>query len=194
MTVRRRSTSLQRPVTAVLSPALEALGDGLLYMQKLGNKVVIVERAGSNFKLTDPITLEALGEMPKGALEKIKVNNRLRRAVRDALGGLQLNSKKPADRMAAAEAVFQSKDPDAIPLLDAAIEKETKADVKKAMLEARAAAVLSSDLDDTAKLDAIKVIETRFRARFPLHSAWLRRQCRGQAQIRRGRIRRHHRT
>lgn len=142
-------------------PALEALGDGLLYMQKLGNKVVIVERAGSNFKLTDPITLEALGEMPKGALEKIKVNNRLRRAVRDALGGLQLNSKKPADRMAAAEAVFQSKDPDAIPLLDAAIEKETKADVKKAMLEARAAAVLSSDLDDTAKLDAIKVIETR---------------------------------
>ncbi len=142
-------------------PALEALGDGILYQQKLGGKVFIVEPAGSEFKLIDPLTLEDAGKMPKGALEKIKVNNRLRRTVRDALGGLQLNSKNPADRLAAAGAVFQSRDPEAIPLLDAAIAKETKADVKKVMLEARAAAVLSSDLDEAKKLEAIKVIEAR---------------------------------
>lgn len=142
-------------------PTLEALGDGLLYQQKLGGKVVIVERAGSKFNLTDPLTLEPIGDMPKAALKKIKVNNRLRRTIRDALGGLQLRSRQPTDRMAAAEAVFQSRDPDAIPLLDTAIEKEVKADVKKAMLEARAAAVLSSDLTEAEKLKAIKIIETR---------------------------------
>ena len=54
-------------------PTLEALGDGLLYQQKLGGKVVIVERAGSKFNLTDPLTLEPIGDMPKAALKKIKL-------------------------------------------------------------------------------------------------------------------------
>ncbi|MEQ8322940.1 MAG: urea ABC transporter permease subunit UrtB [Rhodospirillales bacterium] len=142
-------------------PALEALGDARLYQQKLGGKVVIVEEAGSEFKLIDPLTLEAGETVAKGAVDKIKVNNRLRRAVRDALGGLQLRSKKPADRMAAAEDVFKSKDPGAIPLLDKAIEKETDAAVRKVMLEARATAVLSSDLDEDAKLAAIRILTER---------------------------------
>lgn len=142
-------------------PALEALGDARLYQQKLGGKVVIVEEAGSEFKLIDPLTLEAGETVARGAVDKIKVNNRLRRAVRDALGGLQLRSKKPADRMAAAEDVFKSKDPGAIPLLDKAIEKETDAAVRKVMLEARATAVLSSDLDEDAKLAAIRILTER---------------------------------
>mgnify|MGYP000032383387 CR=1 FL=1 len=142
-------------------PALEALGDARLYQLKLGGKVVIVEEAGSEFKLIDPLTLEAGETVAKGAVDKIKVNNRLRRAVRDALGGLQLRSNKPADRMAAAEDVFKSKDPGAIPLLDKAIEKETDAAVRKAMLEARATVVLSSDLDEDAKLAAIKILTER---------------------------------
>lgn len=142
-------------------PALEALGDARLYQQKLGGKVVIVEETGSEFKLIDPLTLEAGVTVAKGAVDKIKVNNRLRRAVRDALGGLQLRSKKPADRMAAAEDVFKSKDPGAIPLLDKAIEKETDAAVRKVMLEARATAVLSSDLDEDAKLAAIRILTER---------------------------------
>lgn len=142
-------------------PALEALGEGSLYQQKLGGKVVIAKRSGSVYTLTDPVTLKSLGDMPKSALAKIKVNNRLRRAVRDALGGLQLRSKNPADRLAAAGAVFKSKDPDAIPLLDAAIAAETDAAVMAAMRQARAVAILSSDLDETAKADAIAVLKDR---------------------------------
>ena len=142
-------------------PALEALGEGNLYEMKAGGKVFIVEKAGSNYKLIDPLTLEAGETVSKGAIDKIKVNNRLRRAVRDALGGLQLRSKKPEDRKAAAEDVFKSKDPGAIPLLDAAIGKETDAAVQKVMLEARATAVLSSDLDEAQKLDAIKILTER---------------------------------
>ena len=122
-------------------PALEALGDGDLYAKKADGKVVIAKRTGSVYRLTDPLTLKEIGDVSKGTIKKVKVNNRLRRAVRDALGGLQLRSKNPADRLAAADAVFKSKDPDAIPLLDAAIAAEEDAAVKTAMLEARAVAV-----------------------------------------------------
>jgi len=142
-------------------PALSALGEGALFLHKPSNKVVITKDAGDNYVLIDPLSLEKLGEEPTGAFEKIKVNNRLRRAVRDALGGLQLRSKNPADRMAAAEDVFKGKDPDAIPLLDTAIAREADAAVKKVMIEARATAVLSSARDETAKLDAIKVLKDR---------------------------------
>ncbi|MDP4796779.1 MAG: urea ABC transporter permease subunit UrtB [Rhodospirillales bacterium] len=142
-------------------PALSALGNGTLFLHQPSNKVVITKEAGSNYILIDPITQATLGEEPAGSFEKIKVNNRLRRAVRDALGGLQLRSKNKADRMAAAEDVFKGKDPDAIPLLDTAIAIETDAGVKKVMIEARATAVLSSTLDEAAKLDAINVLKER---------------------------------
>jgi len=142
-------------------PALEALGEGDLYARKADGKVVIGKRSGSVYVLTDPLTGESLGDLAKDALKKVKVNNRLRRAVRDGLGGLQLRSKNPADRLAAADKVFKSKDPEAIPLLDAAIAAEEDAAVKTAMLEAHAVAVLSSDLGDSAKSDAIKVLKAR---------------------------------
>ena len=146
---------------AKVIPALEALAGGDLYAQKLGGKAVIATSEGTDYKIIDPLTLDDLGTMPGAALEKIRVNNRLRRAVRDALGSLQLRSKNPADRLAAAGSVFKSKDPESIPLLDAAIDAETDSGVKTAMLQARAAAVLSSDLGDEAKLDAIDVMKKR---------------------------------
>jgi len=142
-------------------PALEALGEGKLYQQKLGGKVFITEKTGSQYKLIDPLTLVSGETVAKGAIKKIKVNNRLRRAVRDALGGLQLRSKKAEDRMAAAESVFKSKDPNAIPLLDKALAQEADDAVKKVMREARATAVLASGLDEAAKLDAIRILTER---------------------------------
>ncbi|MEX0694222.1 MAG: urea ABC transporter permease subunit UrtB [Rhodospirillales bacterium] len=142
-------------------PALKALGEGNLFLHKASNKVVMVEAAGDNYVMIDPLSLEKIGEEPKGAFEKIKVNNSLRRTISNSLGGLQLRSKNPSDRRAAAEDVFKAKDPDAIPLLDAAIAIETDPGVKKIMTEARATAVLSSTLDEAAKLDAINVLKER---------------------------------
>lgn len=145
----------------IVIPVLENLSGGNLFVFKMENKVVIAKRAGGNYKLTDPLTMEPLGEMVRGAVEKIRVNNRLRRAVRDALGSLQLNSKNASDRLAAAENVFKSRDPGAIPQLDAAIAKETEDKIKAVMVQARAAAVLASDLALDAKTAAIEVLRTR---------------------------------
>jgi urea transport system permease protein len=142
-------------------PALEALGAGDLYALKDGGKVVIAKKSGDVYVATDPLTLKAVGDFDQFVLDKIKVNNRLRRAVQETLGSLTLRSKSADDRMKAAEAVFKSKDPESIPLLDSAIAAESDAKVKTAMLEARAVAVLASDKDDEAKKEAIAILGKR---------------------------------
>ena len=84
----------------------------------------ITEVAGSNLRLIDPLTGEAAGEESKGAMEKIKVNNKLRRVIRSAIGGLTLMSPDASVRRAAAEAIFQSREsPKWIELIDAALEQ-----------------------------------------------------------------------
>ena len=86
----------------------------------------------------------------------MRLNNRLRRIVEAALGGLTLMAPDPGKRLEAAQAVFKSKDANALPALDQAIAKETDARVKQALIEARAAVVLYLDnASDADKIDAI---------------------------------------
>jgi len=141
-----------------VAPALEALGNGDLYFRKSDGEVFITRKAGKDYALTDPLTLEAAGEAGRREVSKIKVNNKLRRVIRSALGSLTLMAQDPSVRMAAAEAIFKAKDPDSIEALDAALAAETDDGVRRAMEEARAAAVLNSGLDETEKLDAIQTL------------------------------------
>ena len=60
----------------------------------------------------------ATGKAAAGApanLKPVRVNNRLRRSIEAALGGLTLLSPDPGKRFEAAQAVFKSKDPAAAP-------------------------------------------------------------------------------
>jgi len=144
-----------------VSVALEALAAGDLYVRKTDKKVFVGKQADGGFALADPLTGEAAGEAKRGEVEKIKVNNRLRRAIRTALGSLTLMSPDPSTRRSAAAATFQSGDPEAIPLIDAALEQEKDEGIAKLMREARAAAILKSDLSDDEKVGAIEVIVGR---------------------------------
>jgi urea transport system permease protein len=141
-----------------VSAILDRLGAGDLMVRKADKLVFAVEKAGGDFKLTDLVTGADAGIAPKGAMEKIKVNNRIRRAISAAVGSLTLRSPDPAVRRAAAEAVMKSRDAGAIPALDAAIAEETDARVKTAMVAARASAVLASDLPEADKVAAIDTI------------------------------------
>jgi len=141
-----------------VAPALEALGEGNLYFRKSDGAVFITEKQGKLFQLTDPLTLEAAGEAGRREVKKIKVNNRLRRVIRSALGSLTLIAPDPAIRRQAAEAIFKAQDPDGIEALDVALNAESDEGVRKVMQEARAAAVLNSDLDEAQKLDAVQTL------------------------------------
>ena len=114
-------------------PALEALLAGKLYVRPSDKKVFITEKAEGGFTLIDPLSGKDAATSDSFSVKKIRVNNRLRRELKAALGGLTLLSKNPAARLKAAGAVFKSQDPDMLAPLEAAILKETEDKVRKAL-------------------------------------------------------------
>ncbi|WP_182086513.1 urea ABC transporter permease subunit UrtB [Aureimonas sp. ME7] len=144
-----------------VAPALRALADGDLYYEKDGGRVVIGRASGSGIAASDPLTGEALGERPKGALEKVRIKNSIRTLVAEALGGLTLGSADPAERLRAASALFERADPQAIATLDAAIDRESDPAILGRLTQARAVAVLRSDRPSAEKLEAVHVVAER---------------------------------
>ena len=140
---------------------LTALSKGALYVRKADNAIFIGDEAGPDIKLRDPLSGEAVGAVAKAGLTKIKVNNTLRRVIRDALGGLTLGSDDPAVRLAAADTMFKNPDPATIAALDAAIAGEAVDSVKARLEQARASAVLLSDLGEADKMAAIDILSSR---------------------------------
>ncbi|MBA4612521.1 urea ABC transporter permease subunit UrtB [Stappia taiwanensis] len=142
-------------------PALEALAGGDLYRRKADGAVFIVSGASGGYRLTDPLTLQDAGTAGRREVKKIRVNNRLRRAIRAALGALTLSASDPARRLAAAEAILKARDKEAVETLDRALARETVAEVAAALQAARAAAVLASDRSAEEKSAAINVLAAR---------------------------------
>jgi urea transport system permease protein len=138
---------------------IEALQDGRLLFSAEQKKVFYKDADG---KLFDAVTGAAATGAPPADLDAVRINNRLRRSIDAAIGSLTLLSPDPAKRYDAAQAVFKSREENALPALEAAIAKETDPRIKKAMLEARAAIILNQgDASETDKLDAVAVIRGR---------------------------------
>ncbi len=78
-------------------------------------------------------------------LKPVRMNNAVRGEVEAALGSLRLFAPDAAARLDAAEAVFHSHDPAALPALERALSRESDAGVKRRMEQARAAALLFAD-------------------------------------------------
>jgi urea transport system permease protein len=135
---------------------ITALQDGRLAFS--GDKVFIKDEAGA---MLDAATGKPAASAPAD-LKTVRLNNRLRRSVEAALGGLTLMAADPAKRLEAARAVFRSRDANALPTLDTALAKETDARVKRALTEARAAVILfAADAKETDKISAIAVVRER---------------------------------
>ncbi|WP_246663915.1 urea ABC transporter permease subunit UrtB [Phyllobacterium sp. SYP-B3895] len=148
-------SGLAKTGDARVSAILNALTAGDLYIVKADKAVFIGKRDGSDYAATDPLTGAKLAPVPRNAAEKIKVNNRLRRDIAAAIGGLTLMSDNPAERRSAAETILKTRDPESIALLDQAIAAENDSGIKAVMQQAKAAAVLNSAAPDDAKIAAI---------------------------------------
>ena len=140
------------------APVIEALQKGRLVFDP-GTGQVFIKAGGG---LIDAATGQPFaGEAPAG-LKTVRLNNRIRNAINAALGSLTLLSADPRARLAAAEAVFKSKDAATLPALDAAIEKETDPAAKSALSQARAAIMLAhADASEPQILDAIATLRVR---------------------------------
>jgi len=137
---------------------VSALGDGRLSADPDTKKAFITQ---DNGKVIDAATGAAVDKLPDSAAV-VRLNNRLRRTVEAALGGLTLSSPDPAKRIAAAQSVFKTHDETMLPMVDGALAKETDKGAKLAFNEARAAILLfKPDATDAEKLEAIATIKSR---------------------------------
>jgi urea transport system permease protein len=138
---------------------IAALQEGRLLFSAESKRVFIREQPD---RLIDAATGQPAAGAAPADLAPVRLNNRLRRIVEAALGGLTLMAPDPGKRLEAAQAVLRSKDANALPALDQAIAKETDARVKPALIEARAAVVLYIDsASDADKINAIDLIRER---------------------------------
>jgi len=128
-----------------LVPVLEALGAGELNVVAETGQMVFVRPAGGNVAIRDALTGEDAGEVASGAVDRIRVNNAVRRAVRTAIGQLTLLSPDANTRQSAARAMFQAADPDNLPLLEEALAAEENPTVLRVVEQAWAVAILRTD-------------------------------------------------
>lgn len=141
-------------------PVLEALLEGDLFTVKDDASVVIAVEQGDVFVLTDPLSGAERGQVAKRDIKKVRVNNKVRGAIRGALGGLTLLSDDPATRLDAARAVFKTRDLTLVPILETAIDRETETKVRQHMQLALAATLLTGETELAPRLAALEILGT----------------------------------
>ncbi|NVO13290.1 MAG: urea ABC transporter permease subunit UrtB [Rhodoplanes sp.] len=139
------------------APVLKALQDGKLAVDPSSRRVLIEDGVAWR----DAASGAAMSPAPAD-LKRVRLNNRLRRAVDAALGALTLRAPDPARRLEAAQAVFKSRDAGALAAVDAALAQETDARVKAALADARAAILITSaEAPEAARIEAVAVLRER---------------------------------
>jgi urea transport system permease protein len=137
---------------------LTALSSARLFVDPATKKVYWRTAAGI---VHDALTGEPVASAP-ASLEPVRINNRLRRVLANAIGALTLMAPEPRRRIAAAEALFRSRDETALPLLDEALKAEKVPAVTRAFQQARAAILIASaDASKEQRIEAIGVLRER---------------------------------
>jgi urea transport system permease protein len=143
---------------ALAARVIGALQNGRLLFDAAGKKIYLREPEG----LVDAATGKVAAGVDAGTLKTVRLNNRLRRSIDAALGGLSLLGPDPDRRFDAAQSVFRARDANALKALDTAIGKEVVPRVLTAMMQARAAIVLTQPVSsEPEKLESIKVVRER---------------------------------
>jgi urea transport system permease protein len=137
---------------------LGALSEGTLQVVQPGGAVVLAQTQSAPAAFKHALTGAAVEVGPAATVEKIKVNNRLRREIAAVIGGLTLMNPDAAVRRKAAEALLKSRDPAQLPLLDQALKAEADAGIRAVMALARAVTVLTADTPEVDKLAAVDLV------------------------------------
>ena len=164
----RKKVEIVEALAASGEPFVEriliALSEGALFVETATGRVVIGapgdDEGGTS--VIDPITGAPIGTMLEDDLKKIRINNRVRVALRGALARISLFAEDEKKRLAAAEEAVKSADPAALDLINAAYDQEESPRVKKRLAESKAAIELKNTAAPAqTRLDAIDVLENR---------------------------------
>src|SRR5437879_4448375 len=131
-------------------PVLRALVEGRLLA---GANVVAISEDGS---LLDPLDGKPL-QAGSVELEKVSINNRLRRTLDRAIAALGLFAPRPRDRLAAARALQEGADPELLPVVDRVLSQEKSAEVREVLRSIQGALLLGSPERDR-RLQAVDAL------------------------------------
>jgi urea transport system permease protein len=136
---------------------IQALQDSRLFFDAATKKIYIRQPNGRTIDASSGNAVNAPSD-----LKQVRINNRLRRSIEAALGGLTLLSSDPKKRFDAAQAVFKSRDAAALPTIETALAKEDVTRIKRALEEARAAILLHKpDATELQRLEAVSTLKAR---------------------------------
>jgi urea transport system permease protein len=141
---------------------IDALRDGKLFAWKWARPDAPL------FIRTDQGFFDARTGAPVGApspvnLRRVIVNDSVRGAIDNAEGALGLFSKESTARRKAAEGLFQSADPAALPVIERALKQEQDRGIARILRQAQAAALLRSGGGEVAaRLAAVQELTARY--------------------------------
>ncbi len=137
-------------------PLFRTMLNGDLYYVKATGQVVGQKEVDGETSYKDILTAEPVTGLGKRDTKKIRVNNKLRGFLRDAISRIQLSSEDPAKRDAAVRSLLSDLDDSTVLAISEARENETDADVMATMDLALAMYALAEGNSDVEKLDAIE--------------------------------------
>ncbi|HET7880712.1 MAG TPA: urea ABC transporter permease subunit UrtB [Acetobacteraceae bacterium] len=172
-----RAQSADEAFAALASPSFETIRQGVGMLAASGHQraTAILSALQANrlfartsdkalfIKAGDGSFIDAASGKPAtdvmaSGLKPVRVNNAVRAEVEAALGSLRLFASDAPTRLDAAEAVFHSHDPAALPALDRALARENDSGVKRRIEQARAASLLFAD--GSSEDDRLSAVET----------------------------------
>ncbi|MEJ6120403.1 urea ABC transporter permease subunit UrtB [Vibrio sp. 2-Bac 85] len=117
-------------VRAILQPLM----DGDLYYLKTNKRVVSVyKNEQKKYQLTDVLSAEALPEVKKSAIKKVRTNNRLRGQIRDLLANLDLTNADTDIRIAALKQLLDNPSQAGLVAVNKLIKAEKDEDARELM-------------------------------------------------------------
>ncbi len=141
-------------------PLFEAMLAGDLYYRKADRLIVIAQKGEkARYKIHDALNGEALGELNKSKIKKIRVNNNLRGELRSAIARLTLFSQNPQRRKAAAYEILDTRSSEGIQLLHQARATEQNAAVLEVVNLALALHQFDTSTVTAQRLAALDVME-----------------------------------
>ena len=135
---------------------LEAMLSRNLYKQKSDNAILVKTKKGEKSVYQNPLTKTAIETTSK--LKKVRINNKLRKELRGAIGSLSLQNKDQVKRIAAADAVFKSRAKRMLAPLEAALSSEPDDAVRDRMRRALSAIQLVHGSDPEVRVAAVKTL------------------------------------
>lgn len=138
-------------------PTLQAMLDSRLYYRKQDNRIVILQIIENKYQITDVLTGEEYGQVDRHSIEKVRVNNRLRRILRAAIAKLSLGDEDVHVRRQAATEYISHMDDSKAELLHELLKSEKDSKVREAMLTGIALVDVNSD-DISKRMNAIHLL------------------------------------